>query len=253
MPTKPHPYLAHDQFMAFAHRGGSLEGAENTMGAFEAAIDIGYRHIETDCVATRDQVLLCFHDETLDRMTDRPGRIDEMTYQDIKPAKVGDKERIPLMEEVLGTWPEVSFNIEPKNDGAVDELITAIRKTNALDRVCVGSFATHRIERLRAALGPGLCTSMGPGEVARLYFSGWGFPSGHLTARCAQIPISERGIRLATTRMIRAAEKKGLKVHIWTVDDRETMEQLIDLGVHGIMTDRPSLLKQVLEERNLWI
>src|SRR5690606_8491342 len=106
----------HDGFFAFAHRGNAAHCPENTMRAFESAVRLGYRYLETDVHVTRDGVLLAFHDHVLDRVTDRTGRIGALTWSEVRQARVGGLEPIPLLEDVLGTWPEVRVNIDPKHD-----------------------------------------------------------------------------------------------------------------------------------------
>jgi glycerophosphoryl diester phosphodiesterase len=247
-----HPYLDHSGVIAFAHRGGALEAPENTMRAFEHAVRLGYKYIETDAYATRDGVLLAFHDNVLDRVTDRVGAIAELDYAEIARARIAGTESIPLMEDVLATWPDLRVNIEPKSDGAVDPLIRLLIRHDALDRVCVGSFSGKRVQRIRKVFGERLCTAAGPWEVIRLWLSARGLPGGMFEADCAQVPLSRRGVTVVDERFMAAARERGLPVHIWTVDDKAEMERLIDLGATGIMTDRPALLKEVLEMRGLW-
>lgn len=247
-----HPFLEFDGFLAFAHRGGAEEAPENTMAAFQAAVNLGYRYLETDAYTTSDGVLLSFHDTVLDRVTDRQGELAALPYEDVKKARVAGTEPVPLMAEVLEAWPDVRINIDPKVDSAVEPLIALIRDMKVLDRVCIGSFSSARIKAFREAFGDRICTSMGPGETARLRAAAYGLPVGHFQANCAQIPIRQHGLTLVDPRMIRVANRLGLQVHVWTIDDRAEMERLIDLGVHGLMTDRPSLLKQVLQDRGLW-
>src|SRR4051794_15562635 len=127
--------------IAFAHRGGASEAAENTMPAFEHAVRLGYRYIETDVHVTSDGVLLAFHDDVLDRVTDGHGRIDQLPWSVVQKAKVDGREPIPRFEDLLGTWPDVRVNIDPKHDGAVDALVAALRKCDAVDRVCIGAFS----------------------------------------------------------------------------------------------------------------
>ena len=247
-----HPFLEFDGFLAFAHRGGAEEAPENTMAAFQAAVNLGYRYLETDAYTTSDGVLLSFHDTVLDRVTDRQGELAALPFAEVKQARVAGVEPVPLMAEVLAAWPDVRINIDPKVDSAVEPLIALLKDMDVLDRVCIGSFSTARIKAFREAFGDRICTSMGPGETVRLRAAAFGLPVGRLQANCAQIPIERHGLTLVDPRMIREANRRGIQVHVWTIDEREEMERLIDLGVHGLMTDRPSLLKQVLVERGIW-
>ena len=245
------PFLEHEGVLAFAHRGGAGDAPENTMPAFQACVDLGYRYVETDVHRTKDGKLVAFHDDTLDRATDRSGRIRELTWSEVRQATVKG-ERIPLLEDVLGTWPELRVNIDPKADDAVELLANVIQKTNALDRVCVGAFSDARLKKLRRKLGPGLCTSMGPLDVLRLRLRSLRVPVGAFSAGCAQVPIKKGAIPVVDARSVRTAHHLGLQIHVWTVDDPNEMHRLLDLGVDGIITDRPSLLKDVLISRNAW-
>lgn len=244
--TDLHPYLQHEGVLAFAHRGGALEAPENTMKAFQYAVDLGYAYVETDAYATRDGVLLSFHDDRLDRVTDAKGRIADLDYAEIRNARIGGAEPIPLLEELLTAWPKLKVNIDPKHDNAVEPLIALLKRLNALDRVCVGSFSDARIGRVRAAFGPDACTSMGPKEVVRFWLAKRRIPTGRFGANCVQIPVRQGRFRLVDEAAVRAARRHGLQIHVWTIDDEAEMRRLVALGVDGIMTDRPALLRIVL-------
>lgn len=249
-------YLECDGLLAFAHRGGAGQWPENTMPAFQGAVDLGYRYLETDVHATRDGVLLAFHDESLDRVTDGTGRISDLDYADVAKVRVDGREPIPLMEDLLGAWPEVRVNIDPKLDNAAAPLVEVLRRTGAIDRVCVTSFSGRRTAWIRDQLGPELCTGLGPLSVTRLRFSSWSGPLrglwGGFVEGCAQIPTHQYGIRLTDRALIDGAHQAGLQVHVWTIDDPGEMNRLIDLGVDGLMTDQPEVLKSVLTARGLW-
>jgi glycerophosphoryl diester phosphodiesterase len=169
-----HPFLEYDGPLAIAHRGGALDGRENSMAAFARAVELGYRYLETDVQVTADQVLVAFHDDRLDRVTDRPGELGSLTWREVRAARIGGTDPIPLFADVLASWPDVGVNVDPKSDRAVGPLVRTIRAAGAVDRVCVGSFSDRRLRRARAALGPRLCTSMGPGEVLRLRLAAGG-------------------------------------------------------------------------------
>ena len=249
----PWAFLDHAGPLAFAHRGGAGDWPENTMPAFEHAVGLGYRYLETDVHATADGVLLAFHDDRLDRVTDRTGEIAALPYSVVAEALVDGREPFPLLEDLLGTFPDARVNIDPKHDDSVEPLIEVLERTGAVDRVCIGSFSDARLRTLRARLGPGLCTSMGPKEVARLRLdaiSGRVHPS---PTGCVQIPESFRGVTVTNAAVVRAAHRAGLQVHVWTVDDPVAMNRLLDLGVDGLMTDRPAALKEVLTARSQWV
>lgn len=249
-------YLESEGFLAFAHRGGAGAWPENTMPAFQGAVDLGYRYVETDVHATADGVLLAFHDDQLDRVTDGYGIIADMNYADVRKARVNGIEPIPLLSDMLSAWPELRVNIDPKRDNAVAPLIKTLRDMDAIERVCIGAFSDKRLAAMRDALGPKLCTSLGPLGTTRLRFASWSGPFegiwGKFPEGCAQIPLSQYGIRLVDTEMIDEAHEIGLQVHVWTIDNPLEMRRLIDLGVDGIMTDDPAQLKTVLEQKGLW-
>jgi glycerophosphoryl diester phosphodiesterase len=192
----------------------------------------------------------------LDRVTDATGCIAEMDYADVKKARIAGTEPIPLMAELLSAWPDIRINIDPKRDNAAGPLIKLLKESGALERVCVTAFSGRRIAGIREALGPRLCTGMGPLSTGRLRFASWAGPAGFLlggfTEGCAQIPIEQYGIRLVDEALLGKAHELGLQVHVWTIDDEAEMRRLIDLGVDGIMTDEPALLRKVLIEKGQW-
>lgn len=222
------------------------------MPAFAGAIELGYRYVETDAHLTADGKVLAFHDDRLDRVTDRQGTIEELDWAEIRQAKVDGREPIPLLEELLTTWPDLRVNIDPKHDAVVEPLAQLLGDLDAVERVCVGSFSDRRIHRMEELLGPGLCTSLGPKGVARLRASSFGLGRRHPGGRCVQVPVSAGGVTLVDRRFIDRAHTHGLAVHVWTIDEPEEMRRLLDLGVDGIMTDRPVVLREVLIERGEW-
>ena len=106
--------------------------------------------------------------------------------------------------------------------------------------------------RIVRRLGPELCTSLGPRSVARLRAASYGLPVGELPGDCVQVPTTTGGRTLVDSRFLHAAHERGLPVHVWTVDEADEMHRLLDLGVDGIMTDRPARLKEVLQSRGQW-
>jgi glycerophosphoryl diester phosphodiesterase len=248
MPGRLHPYLDWDGPIPFAHRGGASDMPENTMPAFQYAIDHGYRYVETDVQVTRDGVLVAFHDNDLSRVCGRRGRISDLPWSEVQQALVDGREPIPLLEDMLGTWPDLRVNIDCKTDAAVPALVAALRRCNALDRVCVGAFSDRRMRRIRGLLGDGLCTALGPAAVAALRF---GRPR-RAAANAAQVPVRQGRLVVVDHRFVERAHALGIKVHVWTIDDAPEMERLLDLGVDGLMTDRPQVLREVFEARGLW-
>ena len=244
----PHPYLEWAGPIPFAHRGGASEAPENTMPAFQHAIDLGYRYIETDVQVTADGVLVAFHDFNLQRTCGIDRRIADMTWNEVQSARVDGVAAIPTLEEMLGAWPDARVNIDCKSDAAVSALVAALRRTNALDRVCVGAFSDLRVRRLRGILGPSLCTALGPGAVSQLRY---GRPF-RAPGQAAQVPVLQGPLRVINQPFVDRAHQLGIAVHAWIIDSESEIDRLLDLGVDGIMTDRPAVLRQVMERRGIW-
>jgi glycerophosphoryl diester phosphodiesterase len=248
MQRRSHPFLDWNGPIPFAHRGGASDVPENTMPAFQHAVNLGYRYVETDVQVTSDGVLVAFHDNDLRRTCGRSGRISDLPWSEVRTAMVSGAAPIPLMEDMLGTWPELRINIDCKTDAAVDPLVACLRRTNSLDRVLLGSFSDARLRRLRKELGDGVCTSLGPVGVATLRF---GRPR-HVDAMAAQVPVKQGPLTVTNPAFVDRAHALGLAVHVWTIDDPDEIRRLLDLGVDGIMTDRPEVLRTVFQERGLW-
>jgi glycerophosphoryl diester phosphodiesterase len=261
-----HPFLGEQTPVAIAHRGGAEEAPENTLEAFGAAVALGYRYLETDAHVSRDGVVVAFHDPGLDGATDRRGEIAQLTIAEIEAADAGWRFspdggrsfpyrnrglRVPRLQELLLRWPQARVNIDPKSDASVEPLVALIDRLGAWERVCVGSFSDRRLRRVRALSRSRACTSMGPRAVAiaRALSLAGRIPSQG--AQCIQVPIHSGPIRIVSRRFVSAAHHAGLHVHVWTVNERSTMHELLDLGVDGIMTDRPRLLRDVFGERGL--
>src|SRR3954453_3895176 len=238
-----------------AHRGGAIEHLENSMPAFEASVALGYRYLETDVRATADGVLVAFHDATLERTTDGAGRIEQLPWAEVAKARIGGREPLVRLEDLLGAWPDVRFNLDVKAAGVLAPLVRLVRRLKVVDRLCVASFSDARIAAARRLLGPSLCASLGPRGVAALRLSSYSPQAAGLVrmaAGCAQVPLHLGGRALVDERFVTAAHARGLQVHVWTVDTPEECTGMLDLGVDGVMTDRPAMLKELLEQRGQW-
>lgn len=253
-----HPYLAGPYPRAFAHRGwhlGDLDGMENSLSSFRRAVAEGYEYVETDVHATSDGVVVVHHDGSLDRTTDGAGAIATQPWSVVKNAKIGGREAVSRLEDVLEELPGTKFNIDVKADSAVQPFVDVLARTGAHDRVAAASFSDFRLARLRKLAGPKLVTSMGPGSVAALWADGW-VPLLPLRALArgamAQVPVEQSGLTIVDKPFVRAAERAGVEVHVWTIDDPAEMRRLLDLGVHGLVSDRPDLLRDVLRQRGVW-
>src|SRR2546423_1628350 len=237
------------------HGAGAAEGDETSMAAFARSVAMGYRYIETDTHATADGVAVVFHDHTLARIAGRPERIRELTWAQLSRIRVDGEPVVPRLSEVLASWPQVRLNIDVKTDSGVEPTLAAVREAGALDRVLLASFSDARTARMRAALGPDVATSLGSRGVAQLWMASRAGRGGvRLAGRvaAAQVPIRQGPVRVVDERFVRYAHALGLQVHVWTVDAPDRMNELLDLGVDGIMTDRIDVLRDVYTARGCW-
>jgi glycerophosphoryl diester phosphodiesterase len=239
--------------IAFAHRGYARGGDENSLAAFQRAIDLGYRYLETDVRATADGVALAFHDSRLDRVTDRRGVVSQLGWSTVRGALIAGREPIPRLVDVLGSWPDVRVNIDVKSSTGVTPVVEALQRTGAGGRVCVTAFSDRRIAMLRDALGPQVVTGLGPRAATAVRLAVTRRRSlPPLPGRCLQVPPGLGRVPLVDARLIEAAHAARLAVHVWTVNDRAEMRRVLDLGVDGVMTDRAAVLRDLLRERGQW-
>jgi glycerophosphoryl diester phosphodiesterase len=241
-----------EKFLAFAHRGGNEFAPENSFRAFKNAVDIGYKYLETDVHLTKDGFLIAFHDDTLDRVTDKSGLIRDLTLSEIKKAKIAGTDEIPLLSELLNSFTDCFFNIDCKVDETVQPLINLINNKDFINRVCIGSFSQKRINFIRKSLGKDVKTSMGPAEVILSKFLSYTTLGYNFKSSYTSIPIKRYGINLLEERNINYLKSNNQKVIAWTINDEDQMKMLINIGVDGIMTDNLTLLKKVLIEESLW-
>jgi glycerophosphoryl diester phosphodiesterase len=237
------PFLDFPRPIAFAHRGGAAHAPENSMTAFQHAVTLGYRYLETDARATADGQLVAFHDRTLDRVTDAAGPIGARRYADLATVRVAGTEPIPLIEDVLDNWPDIRFNIDLKDEAGIGLLPRVLRRTGAWDRVCVTSFSGARLRTFRGLVDRPVCMALSPACIVAMRCTLRLATLG----RCAQVPA-----RITSKGFVRRAHARGLAVHAWTINDRAEMIRQLDLGVDGIMTDQTETLRDVLTERGQW-
>ncbi len=239
--------------LALAHRGGAyhpeIEGLENTLEAFRHAVSLGYRYLETDVHATADGVLMAFHDDVLDRVSDQQGAIAELTHAELRRARIGGRSEIPTLAALVDELPGARFNIDLKADGAVRPLADFVSTRGLWDDVLVGSLALPRLREFRRLTQGRVATSASPFEAAA-------FVAGlrrrhHFDA--LQVPHRRGRLVVATARLVRRAHAAGKHVHVWTIDTAEEMRELLDRGVDGLVTDRTDVLKDVLVERGQWL
>lgn len=248
-------YLDQRGPLAIAHRGGTEAAPENTLAAFASAVSVGYRYLETDVHVTSDGVVVAFHDDELDRVTNGVGRIADLRWADVSSALIAGAEPIPTLAELLEAFPEHRFNIDSKSDDVVVPLVAVLQEHDALDRVCLAAFSDERLRRLRALVGPSVCTAASPKEVTSLVLASRTFGSRQRARayQCLQVPVRHQGVEVVTAAFIDQAHRDGVQVHVWTVNEPDEMNRLLDLGIDGIITDLPTVLREVLASRGAWI
>jgi glycerophosphoryl diester phosphodiesterase len=258
--TDLHPYLveAHPPVVrAIAHRGGD-EQRENTLGAFAAAVATGLRDLETDVHTTRDGVLVISHDPTLARVAGDQRPIATLTAAEIATLRVGGVEPVPTLTELLTSFPTARFSIDLKDEASVAPLRRLLTQDpSLLERLCIGSFASERVLPLRAEFGASLCTFATPQEVLRLVAAGRLHRrppriGGDVLAIPERYPLKRPQLRVLDARLLAMAAETGMAVHVWTVNEPQRMRELVALGVDGIITDRPSVLREVLIDLERW-
>ncbi|TDD87092.1 glycerophosphodiester phosphodiesterase [Saccharopolyspora karakumensis] len=269
-----HPFLDGPWPRAFAHRGwhlGDLAEMENSLSAFRAAANEGYRYIETDVHATGDGVAVIHHDASLDRTTDRDGEIASLPFSEVSRARIAGREPVASLDAALEEFPDLLLNIDVKADSAAGPVLRTVRRHNAWDRVCLASFVDRRLTLLRKVGGPRLLTSTGQRGVAALWAwsrlpwtpppsavtsptgfqwkSGEGGERGLIRGAAVQVPARHKGLEVVDEPFVGLAHRWGVEVHVWTVDEPSEMLRLLDLGVDGLVSDRPDLLNRLLRER----
>lgn len=263
-PIGEHPYFNPNGFLVIAHRGGLGLGPESTLYTFQRAIEVGADILEMDLQGTKDDHLVIFHDRTVEHTTNGFGSVQDFTLAELKKLDAGyhwtpDSGRtfpfrgkglvIPTLDEVFSTFPDTRLNIELKDttSNMVGPLCRMIREHKRFDNVLVVAFDKDSLKQFRS-ICPKVATSAAAAEV-------WGFYAMQLArlesiysppAQALQVPVNFGSINVVTRRFVNAAHARHMRVHVWTVNDTESMEHLRKLGVDGIMTDYPKRLLKVL-------
>lgn len=253
-----YPYLGLEHPIRLAHRGSRILWPENTKTAFQGAVDLGYRYIETDVRMTRDGVVVIIHDKTVERTTDGWGRVADMDWSDVAKLDAGHTHDpasgfpfraagvdVPRLDDVLTTWPDVHFNIDLKAPGiewAVAEVVKNLRRSQS---VLIGSFNDRRIAKFRRITRNTVATSAGPRAAVALFAASRLGRVPKQAPAAYQLPFDSRAGRI-DDRLVATAHAAGAQVHVWTVNDAADMGRMLATGVDGIVTDRPDTLNEVL-------
>lgn len=235
------------------------------MEAFSGAVDLGFKHLETDIHITRDGVPVCLHDDTVDRTTDGTGDVSNFAFDELRELDAGYRHggrdgyafrgkglTVPSLEEVLGSFPDVNLVVDMKIDGCADPLAGLLDRLDAHERLIVGSFSDERIDAFHKASTGRVATSTGTAQSRMWVLASRVGRGVKGEAKALQLPTQIRGVTVVDEKLIQSAHEDGLQVHVWTVNDRSEMERLLDIGVDGVITDRPDVLKELLVERGEW-
>jgi glycerophosphoryl diester phosphodiesterase len=220
--------------------------------SFAAALELGYRYIETDVRCTADDKVIICHDARPSFVAIRRTRISDLTLCELRSAATAAGEsEVPLLSDALRDFPGLRFNIDVKDRRAAELVLEIVRQTAAYDRVCIASFSGARIRHVRSHMARAVCTGAAVTEVLRFLVN----PSHYAKVSqpaVLQLPLSMNGIPVVTPRLVDKAHEVGLPVHVWTLNDVGDIRAAIGLAVDGIMTDEPVLLKDELLRHNLW-
>ncbi len=265
-PVPDHPFFEDDKFLVIAHQGGEELRPSNTMASFSHAVELGVDVLEMDIHSTADGALVVIHDDTVDRTTDGSGRVQDLTFAQVKELDAGyywtDDDgasypfrgqgiTIPALEEVLAAFPEMRMNIEIKQEtpSIVQLFCQMLNDYSMRDKVLVASFHESTINEFRENC-PGYATSMVEPEI-RLFFGLNLFYLGAIfqaPSEAIQVPEYSGNLHVVTERFVKVANSLNVDVHVWTVNETEDMRRLLDLGVNGIITDRPDRLLELINE-----
>ncbi len=255
--TRSSTFSAGGRPLVFAHRGGSGLAPENTLRAFEQALALGADGLELDVHLSCDGCVVVHHDRLLDRTTNQSGPVSARTAAELArldagyrfardgghPFRGGTGCGVPALEEVLARSGSARIIIEMKVNSAelARATLDVVRAAGALDRVCLGAFGLRCLRAARA-MEPAVATSAGREEVRwALYRSWFGLSPSRPPYGGFQVPERAGATRVVSPRFVRAVHRAGLFVHVWTVDTAADARRLLDVGVDGIITDRPDL------------
>ncbi len=249
-----------------AHRGASASAPENTLEAFRLAVESGAGGLELDVHMTRDGEIVVLHDPTVDRTTEGTGPVSGMSLSEVRRLDAGYRFAsdgahpyrgkgvlVPTLAEVFREFPEVVVNMDIKEHrpGFEEAVLREIWAAGAGGRTLVASWDFGTIRRFRRLSGGRVPTAASRFEIGAFYVSSRLRLERLLRPAydALQVPVRHRGLELVTRRFLDAAHDRGVRVDAWTIDEAGEMRRLLDLGVDGIMSDRPGVLEEVLRER----
>jgi glycerophosphoryl diester phosphodiesterase len=263
-PAPDHSYFKPDNFLVIAHRGGRSLGPESTLYTFQRAVELGANVLEMDVQRTKDGHLVVLHDRTVDRTTDATGPVENYTLAELKnfdaahhwspdngrtyPLRNKDV-KIPTLAEVFKAFPKTRMNIEIKAPKpiVIPSFCGSIREHHMSTKVMVASFDAGVLKEFRSVC-PEVATSAGFTEAFLFYFLQKIRMESVYSPdmQAMQIPETRDNRQVVNRRFMEAAHNRNMRVHVWTINDIDSMKQYLKLGVDGIMTDYPDRLLELL-------
>lgn len=232
-----------------AHRGLALAAAENTSAAFQAALDAGADILETDVHLSKDGKVIVAHDADLTRVAGREGFVSDFTAAELAEIDLGFGEGFPTLAQVLEKFPQARFNVDLKTPAVIDAFVDTVVTTGSQERVLVASFDEASRASAVARLGDVASSATSGHVLAGRLISAFALPLGLWKVPpgivALQVPPTYRGLALVTPQLVGLARRKGLEVHVWTINEPAHMERLWQIGVSGIVTDRSDLAVEV--------
>ena len=239
-------------FTPIAHRGGTEVAFENTFEAFADAYALGYRWLETDVQISKDGFLYAIHDNNLKRTAGININIDKLNSEDLDQILISGKHRIPRLDLLLRQFNDVTFNLDAKNINAAKALVNLLNSDKSFKNLCLGSFSHKTMNYMREFLKRDIPFSFSQREVFWLILGIKFNNEAKYDANYLQIPKSYLGYKLVSKKLLDYCKKNGIKVHAWTINERNEMNKLIGMGVDGIMTDNCRTLLDVVRKYKLF-
>ena len=235
---------------AFTHRGVRLAEEENTLVAFQRAVQLGVTHLESDVHASADGTVYLFHDQTLDRVTGASGKFAEHTDVELAQITAGG-EPLCTLDQLLDAFPQAQVvNLDVKDEQVIGPLAELIERRGAHQQIALASFSSARSHAVSHLLSEPIRRSPGQREIIAIWLCahlfGW-VPKKLVNGFWAvQVPFKQGWLPVATARFTRAVQNAGAQVHVWVINDEPTMKLLVDRKVDAIMSDDAQLLMKVL-------
>ncbi|MCF8541015.1 MAG: glycerophosphodiester phosphodiesterase [Aurantimicrobium sp.] len=240
--------------LLLSHRGNMPGFVENTLGGFTAALASGADILESDVHVSRDGVAMLFHDESLERLTGDHRRVRDVSSDELRALDLGAGEGVPSLEEVLVALPSARFNLDMKSPDAPHATASVITRLNAHDRVLLASFSGKNRRKVHRLM-PEVATSVSAGQFVAIVFAAKLGLAGLMKrlagrATAMQIPTRALGMDTATARFIALAQRCGVRVEYWVINDEANMRLLLKRGADGLVTDSVALAREVIASRH---